>query len=226
MAGSSGRSGLRPATPRSFPMEREGSTRATSSNGSPSGGCKYSGRRSLRPACSSTTSGSRSGRHHAQVFHQVRRGDRMVTVNGLPSSDPSWNEHFTKATPAQTRALAWIEKFVENPARLASDESVGEPPDPGVRAGSLRGRVRSELSRYLEAAISSRQGARPVQVAQAPRVPGHDDGEGTGTPEAFVEAGFSPRENHAFVIDFGFPAGTRRPSDFHMSPALPDKIRC
>ena len=35
--GSSGRSGLRPATPRSFPMEREDVTRATSSSGSPSG---------------------------------------------------------------------------------------------------------------------------------------------------------------------------------------------
>ena len=127
------------------------------------------------------------GKHHAWVFHRVRRGDRLVTVSGVPSPDPSWNQHFTNPTPAQTQALASIEKFVADPATLASGERVGEPPDPGVRAGSLRGRFRSELSRYLEAAISSRQGARPVQAAQAPRVPDPDDGPGTGTPSGVRE---------------------------------------
>ena len=57
------------------------------------------------------------GRYNAWVFHQVRRGDRLVTVDGVPSPDPSWKEHFTKATPAQTQALASIEKFVADPAR-------------------------------------------------------------------------------------------------------------
>ena len=60
-----------PATPRSFPMEREGSTRATSSSGSPSRVCNSSSRRSLRPACSSTTSGSLSGGTR-WVLYQVR----------------------------------------------------------------------------------------------------------------------------------------------------------
>jgi hypothetical protein len=42
---------------------------------------------------------------------------------------------------------------------------------------------------------------------------------------AFVEAGIAPSENHAFTIAFGL-AGLRGPSDFHMSPALPDNTHC
>ena len=58
--GSSGRSGHRPATPRSSRKEQEGATRAMSSSGSPSVACDYCGRRSSRPAYSSTTGDSRS----------------------------------------------------------------------------------------------------------------------------------------------------------------------
>jgi hypothetical protein len=43
--------------------------------------------------------------------------------------------------------------------------------------------------------------------------------------QAFVEAGLSPSENHAFTIAFGL-AGLHYPSDFHMSPAFPDNDRC
>ena len=40
----------------------------------------------------------------------------MVTVQGLPFADPSRKQHFTAATPDQTRALAWIEALVADPA--------------------------------------------------------------------------------------------------------------
>ena len=48
---------------------------------------------------------------------------------------------------------------------------------------------------------------------------------------AFVAAGIMPDENRAEAIDFGLvgsektPTGRRIPSDFHLSPALPDD-RC
>ena len=57
------------------------------------------------------------GSGHAWAHHQVRRGDRIVTVISTPSPNPADPRVFTKATPAQMRGLAWIEKFVANPAR-------------------------------------------------------------------------------------------------------------
>ena len=52
-------------------------------------------------------------------------------------------------------------------------------------------------------------------------------GRARGLLQAFVKAGMSPSENHAFVIAFDF-AGLHlpHPSDFHMSPALLDEHRC
>src|SRR5262249_49155566 len=57
------------------------------------------------------------GKGDAYVSHELRRGDRMVTVDRVGSPDPSWNEHCTKATAAQARALAWIAALVAKPAR-------------------------------------------------------------------------------------------------------------
>ena len=121
------------------------------------------------------------GRHHAWVFHQVRRGDRLVTVSGVPSPDPSWNQTLHRPNAGPDAGARVDREIRGRSGQLASGESVGGPADPGVRAGSLPARFRSVLSRSLEAASSSPQGARPVQAAQEPRVPDRDDGPGAGT---------------------------------------------
>ena len=167
------------------------------------------------------------GKGHGWVFHQVRRGDRMVTVNGLPSRDidPSLREQFTKATPTQTRALWWIEKLLADPARMLTARAwanrqirafvparytVGfdrSLPDIS-KLPSPAGKV---LSRYKPL---MRNGCQVMTTAKA-----------RALLQAFMEAGLSPSENFAFEIAFGLP-GPRYLSDFHMVPALPDNTHC
>ena len=167
------------------------------------------------------------GSYHAWAYHQVRRGDRMVTVNGVPSPDPSWNQTFTKATLAQTRALAWIEKLVADPARLVP-----------TRAWAKR-QIRAFVpARYVVAfdrsypEISKLPSPAGKVLARYKPLERHGcqvmtTGKARALLQAFVEAGMSPSQNHAYVIAFDF-AGLHlpRPSDFHMSPALPDSDRC
>ena len=167
------------------------------------------------------------GKHDAWAFHRVRRGDRLVTVNGVPSPDPSWNQHFTNPTPAQTQALASIEKFVADPTSWLP-----------ASAWANR-RIRAFVpARYVVAfdrgypdisKLPPPAGKVLVQYKQLKR---HGcqimtTGRARGLLQAFVKAGMSPSENHAFVIAFDF-AGLHlpHPSDFHMSPALPDEHRC
>ena len=177
--GSSGRSGLPPATPRSSPWSEKARYGLRPAAAHPqrcaATPVEAPGDRSVRARPQ-----TRSGQEPRMGLPRVRRGDRLVTVSGVPSPDPSWNQHFSKPTPAQTQVLASIENSWPIPP-LASGESVGRPSDSGVRAGPLRGRFRSKLSRALEAAGSSRQGARAVQTARAARVPDRDHGSGTGT---------------------------------------------
>jgi hypothetical protein len=163
------------------------------------------------------------GGHHAWVY-QVRRGDRMVRVNGQAAPDPSWNLQLTEATPAQARAAAWIAKLVANPARLlptnawanrqirafvparytvAVDRSypdISKLPSPA-------GKVLSQY-RFLK-----RNACQILTTGQARRL-----------LQAFAKAEISPSHNHAGIIAFGL-AGLHYPSDLHMSPALPD-ARC
>ncbi len=167
------------------------------------------------------------GKHDAWAFHRVRRGDRVVTVNGVPSPDPTWNQHFSNPTPAQTQALASIEKFVADPTSwlptsawanrrirafvparyvVAFDRSypdISKLPSPAGKVLVQYKQLRSH-------------GCQILTIGQAQRL-----------LQAFVKAGMSPSENHAFVIAFDF-AGLHllHPSDFHMSPALPDERRC
>ncbi len=164
------------------------------------------------------------GGHHAWVY-QVWRGDRMVTVNGQPSPDPSWNLPVTKATTAQIDAAAWIEKLVANPARMLPARAwanrqirafvparyaVGfDRSYPDIsKLPSPAGKV---LSRYKPL---KRHGCQVMTTGKA-----------RALLDAFVEAGLSPSENYAFEIAFGLP-GPHYPSDFHMCPALPDNVRC
>ena len=51
------------------------------------------------------------GGHHAWAIDQVRVGNRFATVRGMPFG------HEVKATPAQMRALAWIENLVADPEK-------------------------------------------------------------------------------------------------------------
>ena len=166
------------------------------------------------------------GKRHSWVLHRVRRGDRMVTVTGVPSADPLWNEPFTKATPAQTRALAriaalvaparslptsaWADRRIRAfvPARylLAFDRSYPEISKLPSPAGEV-------LSRYK---LLRRDACQIIRTGQA-----------RALLQAFTKAGVAPAENHARYIGFDFRGlGFRHPSELHLFPALPDVSRC
>jgi hypothetical protein len=167
------------------------------------------------------------GKGHASVVDQVRRGDRMVTVEGVPAPDPSWNEHFTKATPAQTRALAWIAALVADPARwlptsVWADRQIRvfvpacyavafDRGYPDIsKLPSPAGKV---LSQYK---VLRRRGYQVLTTGHA-----------RALLQAFVAAGISPSDNHSRNIGFSLgllPGQTHHPSYLHLSPlALPDR---
>ncbi len=162
------------------------------------------------------------GRH--PVLYQVRVGDRMVTVQGLPFAGPSRKEPFTAATPDQTRALAWIAALVADPAgslptsvwadrqirafvpacySIAFDRGypdISKLPPPAGKALSQY----KQLRRHAYQVVTTRQARALLQ--------------------AFVKAGISPQDNHARNIGFalGSLPGQHQPSYLHLSPALPD----
>ena len=163
------------------------------------------------------------GRNHAWVFHQVRRGDRLVTVSGVPSPDPSWNQRFTNPTPAQIRALASIEKFVANPARWLPARAWADA------------RIRAVVpARYLLVFdrgypdISRLPAPAAKVLVQYKQLKRHacqivTTGQARALVQAFVKAGISPSENSAETIAFDF-AGLHlpHPSYLHLHPALPN----
>lgn len=160
------------------------------------------------------------GRHHTWVSHQVRVGDRIVKVEGVPQADLSWKEHFTPATPAQTRALAWIAALVADPARwlrtsVWADRQIRafvpacsavafDRAYPDVsKLPSPAGKV---LSQYK---ILRRHGYQVLTTGLA-----------RALLQAFVKAGISPSDNHAWNIGFslGRLPGQPHPSYLHLSP--------
>ena len=159
-----------------------------------------------------------------RVFHQVRVGDRMVTVDGMASPDPTWKQHFTKATPAQTRALASIAALVADPARWLPTSVWA---DRQIRA--------FVPARYLVAFdrgypdLSKLPPPAGKALAQYKHLRRHacqilTTGQARALLQAFVKAGITPSENHAWIIAFdlaGLP-GQPHPSYLHLSPALPD----
>jgi hypothetical protein len=166
------------------------------------------------------------GRHHDWAFHQVRRGDRLVTVDGVPSPDPSWKEHFTKATPAQTSALWRIKELVADPARWLP-----------TRAWADR-QIRSFIpARYLVAfdrgypELSKLPSPAARALVQYEHLRAHacqilTTDQARGLLQAFVKAGITPSDNHASLIAFDFAGlGLPHPSWLHLHPALPDD-RC
>jgi hypothetical protein len=166
------------------------------------------------------------GRHHAWVYHQVRRGDRLVTVNGVPSPDPSWNQRFTDPTPAQTQALASIEKFVAAPARWLPAKAWADH------------RIRAYVpARYLLAFdrgypdLSKLPAPAVKMLVQYKQLKRHacqlvTTGQARALVQTFVKAGISPSQNSADTIAFDL-AGLERPyvSYLHLHPALPED-RC
>ena len=167
------------------------------------------------------------GRGDAWVFHRVRVGDRMVTVDGVASPDPTWKEHFTKATPAQTRALASIAALVADPARWLPTSVWA---DRQIRAFAP--------ARYLVAFdrgypdLSKLPSPAGKALAQYKLLRQHQcqlltTGQARALLQALVKAGITPSDNHARIINFdlGRLPGQPHPSDLHLSPARPDD-RC
>jgi hypothetical protein len=151
----------------------------------------------------------------------------MVTVNGRPSRDidPSLREQFTKATPTQTRALWWIDKLLADPARMLPARAwANRQIRPFVPARYTVGFDRSlpDISKLPSPAGKVLSQYKPLMHNGCQVM---TTGKTRALLHAFVEAGLSPSENFAFEIAFGLP-GPRYPSDFHMSPALPDNSHC
>ena len=166
------------------------------------------------------------GGHDTWVSHQVLRGDRMVTVVGDSSPDPSWNEQFTKATPAQTRALAWIAALVAHPARwLAARAWADRQIRPFVPARYLIAVDRSypDLSKLP---FPAREALAQYKDLRSHGCQILTTGQARALLQAFAKAGISPSSNHASSIEFYLAGLGHRPSDLHLHPALPEDLRC
>ena len=166
------------------------------------------------------------GRHHGWAFHQLRRGDRLVSVSGVPSPDPSWKQHFAKPTTAQRRALASIENFVADPTHWLPASAWA---DRRIRA-VVPARYLLVFDRGYPDLSKLPASARRVLV-QYKRLRSHacqivTTRQARTLVRVFVTAGISPSQDSAETIAFDF-AGLHlpRPSYLHLHPALPDD-RC
>jgi hypothetical protein len=162
------------------------------------------------------------GKGHAWVLHQVRRGDRMVTVDGVSSPDPSWNEHFDKATPPELRSLTFLATLVAHPDRwLPAKAWANRQIRPFVPArymiavdrgypdlSKLPSPARETLSQYQDL---RRHACQILTTSQA-----------RALLQAFATAGIFPSDNHADNIAFDAAAlGSAHPTYLHLSPSLP-----
>jgi hypothetical protein len=163
------------------------------------------------------------GRHHDWVLHRLRKGKRLVTVDGVDSPDPSWNERFTKVTAAQTSALWQIKEFVAHPARWLP---AGAWADRRIRA-FVPARYVVAIDRGYPDLSKLPPPARKALV-QYKDIRRHacqilTTGQAWALLQAFVKTGIAPSGNHAWIIDFDFAdLDFAHPSDLHFSPALPD----
>jgi hypothetical protein len=165
------------------------------------------------------------GRGNAWVLHRVRVGDRIVTVDGVASPDPTWNEHFTKATPAQTRALASIAALVADtdrwlPRSMWADRQIRAFVPARYVVGFDRGYPDiSKLPPPAGKALSQYGLQDGCQILPT--------GQARALLQALAKAGITRSDNHVWIINFdlGRLPGQPHPSDLHLSPALPDD-RC
>jgi len=167
------------------------------------------------------------GGHGTWVFDQVRRGGRIVSVQGVSlAAQP----HFRWATAAQRHALAWIAGFVSDPAKWLPTSAWA---DRQIRAFvPARYLIAFDRSYPDLSKLPSRVHERLLQYKALRRYGCQilTTGEARALLRTFAEAGISPDENHADMIAFDLPGSgsttTRHhPSDLHLSPALPDD-RC
>jgi hypothetical protein len=148
----------------------------------------------------------------------------MVTVQGLPSAGPSRKEPFTAATPDQTRGLASIAALVADPA--------GSLPTSVWADGQIRAFVPACYSIAFDRGypdLSKLPQPAGKALPQYKRLRRHGDQvvttrQARALLQAFLKAGISPLDNHAWNIGFalGSLPGQPRPSYFHLSPAPPD----
>jgi hypothetical protein len=164
----------------------------------------------------------RVGRHRAVINGRVRRGDHMVTFAAWPPG-LAWQEHITKATPAQAHGLAQIQA-------LLADTAVWSLPTTAWADREVRGFV---PARYFYAYDRS---APDLAKLPSPLLPykkllGQDcqtvtTGELRAILQAFLEAGITPVSNHAGGIGFALEGLHGHPSAPHFSPVLPSDSPC
>ena len=154
------------------------------------------------------------GGHRSWAIDRVRVGKRLVTVEGMPFG------HYAKATPAQLRALTWIERLTAHPERsLPSSVWADRQIRPFVPACYTidieRGypdpwKLPPPAGKAL-AQVLKRHGGRVTTSRQARTL-----------LQAFAKAGITPKDNHAGNIGFSLRRFVGHPSYFALSPALPD----
>jgi hypothetical protein len=149
----------------------------------------------------------------------------MVTLEGMPLANSSWNEHFTAATPAQTRGLAWIAALVADPARSLPKSAWADR--------QIRAFVPSHYTIALDRGYPDiSKLPRPAgEVLSQYKVLRHHGcqvlttGQARALLQTFVEAGISPSDNYAQNIGFDFHGlGLPDPSYLHLSHALPADV--
>ena len=126
----------------------------------------------------------------------------------MPSPDPSWKQHFTKPTPAQTRALASIEALVADPARwLPTSAWADRQIRAFVPARYLVAFDRGypDLSKLPPPAAKALAQYKPLKRHACQIL---TTGQARALLQAFVKAGISPSENMARLSPSTSPACT------------------
>ena len=166
-----------------------------------------------------------SGRHHPRFMAGMREGDRWVSIETVPFTDPSWDVHFTDETPAQARALAQLKAMIGDLTdRLPATAWAGRRIRSFVPSryfvvfergtldrSELRSPAREQLLQLNELFLNA------CQVVTT--------GRARTLLQALVEAGYQPSDNHAFGIGFDLPGGSF-PKYLHFQVALPEETKC
>jgi hypothetical protein len=151
---------------------------------------------------------------------QLRRGDRTVEVD--------WSNAGEKptATPAQAHAVTELERFLGDPS--AWQLPSGLYADPKIRTFVPFG-FQFDFDRSGPDLSQLPSPAREVMTRLT--VPWHGkcdfvtSDQARELVEALARAGFAPLTNSPVYVDFKIP-GPHGPSNPHLTPALPDDVRC
>jgi hypothetical protein len=165
------------------------------------------------------------GSYHAWFSHQVRRGDRLVTVSGAPSPGPPSNQR-TKATPAQVQALTSIENFVADPSHWLPASAWADRRIQAIVPGSYLLVIDRGYPDLSKLPASARKALVQYKLLKSHACQIITIGQARTLVQTFVKAGIPLAYNSARTIAFDF-AGLhfRHPSYLHLHPALPND-RC